>query len=288
MADVRTSSGGGRVVLLSSDPSLTAAAWNDNGSVELVVARGAYEAAAEILSAPAAALVIDLRLLSPRHARLLEIARRLDLEMLAVGALPVSMSSEDLSGIRLVSRRDLPAALATAARPRPQMAPIQAEAPRDQAPAARAMPAIEIPAGRPAPRKPFGPDTSVQRPGHVDEPTEGPPVAYSEGALPTEAAPAPDEVDADAEAEAEASDDDLSTVDPPPIIAEALRQVASRRTTEERGEARSQHDAEQPDAPAEPAPEKPRRAAGKAAKDPGRPEALLTPEEIDALLGNER
>ena len=67
------SAGRVRVVILSS------AAFGDGEpdipGVECVRAAGSYEAAAELLAAPAAALVVDLRRLTGRHIRLLEIAR---------------------------------------------------------------------------------------------------------------------------------------------------------------------------------------------------------------------
>jgi hypothetical protein len=102
-----------RVVVLSPDAagaSQEAADLRDQG-VEVVRVTTAYEAAAELIAAPAAALVVDLRLLGPRHLRLLTIARESQVEILAVGGLPPGMNSEDLSGVRLTSRADLPATL---------------------------------------------------------------------------------------------------------------------------------------------------------------------------------
>jgi hypothetical protein len=102
-----------RVVILSPD---AAGASDDSAAlraegVEVVRVSTAYEAAAELIAAPAAALVVDLRLLGPRHLRLLTIAREGQVEILAVGGLPAGMNSEDLSGARLLSRSDLTAAL---------------------------------------------------------------------------------------------------------------------------------------------------------------------------------
>ena len=77
----------------------------------LVFVPSPYEAAAELIAEPALALVIDLRLMGRRHLRLLRIARERGAEMLAVGAVPAGLSAEDLSGIRLVARADLKAAL---------------------------------------------------------------------------------------------------------------------------------------------------------------------------------
>ncbi|MCD6365269.1 MAG: hypothetical protein J7M14_05285 [Planctomycetes bacterium] len=105
----------GRAVILSRDGSLEAS-LRSNGAVRLrfVSVRSAYEAAAEILAGPAVAMIVDLRILSPRNLRLLEIARDLNVELLAVGALPLHMTADDLSGVRLLSRRDIIGALETA------------------------------------------------------------------------------------------------------------------------------------------------------------------------------
>ncbi len=78
---------------------------------ECIVVASAYEAAAEILSAPTGAMVLDLRLLPVRHLRLLETARQMGVEILAVGSVPVGLTSEDLSGVRLTARADLPNAI---------------------------------------------------------------------------------------------------------------------------------------------------------------------------------
>jgi hypothetical protein len=60
-----------------------------------------------MLADPPAALVIDLRALTAGHVRLLEIARDRQVEMLAVGGLPSSLTADDLSGVRLTARGDL-------------------------------------------------------------------------------------------------------------------------------------------------------------------------------------
>ena len=79
--------------------------------VDLVAAPSAYEAAAEILVAPARALVIDLGMIWDRHLGLLTIARDLKIDILAFGAAPSGISAEELSGVRLVSLAELPATL---------------------------------------------------------------------------------------------------------------------------------------------------------------------------------
>ena len=110
----RKSSRNGRVIVLSRDSALVAAVRRIDGRTEPVFVSTAYEAAAEILAASASALVLDLRLVGPRHARLLGIARDRQLAMFAIGALAAGMTTEDLNGIRLVARGDLATALEAA------------------------------------------------------------------------------------------------------------------------------------------------------------------------------
>lgn len=84
----------------------------------------AYEAAAELLAGPVAALVVDLRVLRPGHVRLIEMARKAGAELFGVGPLPAWASSDQLGGMRLVGRGQLADALrATAARSRPAPRP---------------------------------------------------------------------------------------------------------------------------------------------------------------------
>ncbi len=101
-----------RVVVLSRDKGFAelqggAAPANE----QIVRVANGYEAAAEILAEDAAALVIDLGALGGRHLRLLEVAREAGVEMLVVGAIPAGMSSDVLSGARLLGGSDLPAAI---------------------------------------------------------------------------------------------------------------------------------------------------------------------------------
>ena len=114
MADGQTRFSGGRVVALLPDTVAKASMLQELSSdgLECVPVGSAYEAAAELISAPVLALVIDLRLFGPRHLRLLQIARQLSVEMLAVGGVPVGMSAEDLNGVQLLSRTEVQGALA--------------------------------------------------------------------------------------------------------------------------------------------------------------------------------
>ena len=129
-----------RVVVLSRDPALGSRLLGvcERG-VEVARVASGYEAGAEILAAPVAAMVIDFRALSPAHGRLLDVARRMDVAMFGVGPLPIGMSTEELSGIRLVSTVDLPGALdrlaaAAAKAPEPAEAPGGGEAAPPEAP----------------------------------------------------------------------------------------------------------------------------------------------------------
>lgn len=146
--------------------------------VRVVRVGGAYEAAAELLAAPAAALVVDLRLLLPRHVRLLEVARGLEAAILAVGVVPAGLDAETLRGVTFLSPGELPEAMGRAAelreragvalrpageRPATHAAPEPAEAGQF-----RPEPAESQPAEAPNP----GPDGDPPRPGNVLTPEE--------------------------------------------------------------------------------------------------------------------
>jgi hypothetical protein len=119
MAEARANNPVLRVVVLSADAPVRAALADAAGlrspqappGAECVVVQSPYEAAAELVAGPAIALVVDLRLMSPRHLRLLQIGRERNVELLAVGGVPAGLTPEDLSGVRLVARADLKAAL---------------------------------------------------------------------------------------------------------------------------------------------------------------------------------
>jgi hypothetical protein len=111
MADARANNAVRRVVVLSADAPVRAALAEAAPGVRCAAVQSAYEAAAELVAGGAAALVVDLRLMSPRHLRLLQIARQRGVELLAVGGIPASLTAEDLSGVRFVARADLRATL---------------------------------------------------------------------------------------------------------------------------------------------------------------------------------
>ena len=168
---------GARIVVLSQDSSL---AWSTDGPDDRVTfahASSGYEAAAEMLSAPARALIIDLRLLPGRHLQLLEIARDLAVEVFAVGSLPIGMTAEDLSGVRLIARKDLPAAV-DALPPAPWtvgQTPLEGE-PAEAVTPTRLVPAkAAADAEPPAPTEP-GPDdvlASMELPGAIAQALAG-------------------------------------------------------------------------------------------------------------------
>jgi hypothetical protein len=102
-----------RILVLSRELPFDAQAlrqWGQRGAICLR-ASNAYEAAAELLCAPAVALVMDLQNVNGHHVRLLDFARQMGVEMLATGSPPAGMTAEDFSGVRLIARRDLPAAV---------------------------------------------------------------------------------------------------------------------------------------------------------------------------------
>jgi hypothetical protein len=117
MADEHVSLSAARVITLSPE-SLRAVLADLSPTAACISVASAYEAAAEILAAPAAALVIDLRMMAVRHLRLLQIARVGGAEVLAIGGIPSGLTAEDLSGVRLIARAELRAALEAVLRSR--------------------------------------------------------------------------------------------------------------------------------------------------------------------------
>jgi hypothetical protein len=125
-----------RVVMLTRDSAALGLEPEDRTGLRLQCIRvsSPYEAAAEILAAPTLGLVVDLGVLSTRHLRLLEITRRMEVEILAFGNLPAGMNTEQLSGVRLISRGELGNALRRL---------IQAEERQSASPAPPEPPALE-------------------------------------------------------------------------------------------------------------------------------------------------
>lgn len=70
-----------------------------------------YEAAAELLSGPVSALLVDLGMLQAEHASLLKLAAGLDVPVVAFGTLSAAFDGEALAGVRLVGAEEVPEAL---------------------------------------------------------------------------------------------------------------------------------------------------------------------------------
>ncbi len=106
-----------RVVVVSSDGLLTPQeqARLSAAGVACEQVTSPYEAAAALLAAPATAVAVDLPVLNRGHLRMLEMARKLGVSVLATGAIPAGLTGEDLRGVRLLSRTELTDALLSAA-----------------------------------------------------------------------------------------------------------------------------------------------------------------------------
>lgn len=102
----RKSQNGRRVVVFSRELRPAELPGLPDG-LKYVHVPSAYEAAAEVLAAPTTALIVDLDDLSPPHLMLLDISRKLGLELLGIGGIPRGMTATDLSGLRLVSMGNL-------------------------------------------------------------------------------------------------------------------------------------------------------------------------------------
>ncbi len=80
-------------------------------SMNLVRVGSGYEAAAELLSGPVSALLVDLGMLQAAHAGLLKLATGLNVPVVAFGAVSVALDGEDLAGVRLVGAEEVPETL---------------------------------------------------------------------------------------------------------------------------------------------------------------------------------
>jgi len=241
-----------RIVVLSQDASLAWPTAAPGEPVAFAHTSSGYEAAAELLAAPTTALVIDLRFLAGRHLKLLEVARDLGVAVFGVGSLPIGMTAEDLSGVRLVARRDLPqavAALAPAPSPRPappEPAEAKAEAPPRPGPAQPA-PSVHL-----TPAKTQEPDDAA-----MGEPAGSGPLG---------------------------ADALLASVGLPPAIEKALRGSGGTSRGEE---ARRGADARTGSGPevAQGDADRPAKAPAPVAEEAT--DGLLSPAELNALLGDE-
>ena len=134
---------------------------------DVVVAASGYEAAAELLAAPAAGLVLDLGRITDAHRPLLTLAAGLGIPVVAFGTVRAAMSGERLAGLRLATRTSVGDVLASVlaeapgegreepAAAGPPLAPLQAE----YRPAG-----IEAPSAKPGPA-PSPADPAPPKPG---------------------------------------------------------------------------------------------------------------------------
>lgn len=174
MPDRATSGPRTRVVVFSPDMAVfgedsRSAGDLRAGGIDLIRVTSAYEAVAEMLCEPAAGFVIDLRLLGTGGLGSLEIARQRGVEMLATGMVPSGLTAEDLSGVRLLARRDLPAAVRNLAA-LPAVSPVEPPVSQPAEP-----PAVSPdPVGTEPPEGTYVPEPPVVSPDPVEiEPAEG-------------------------------------------------------------------------------------------------------------------
>lgn len=166
-----------RVVILSRDHTLARAELEELCSRGMQCLRwsSAYEAAAELLSGTVDALVLDLRMLTGRNTRVLQIARERGVEVLAIGMLPASVSTENLSGVRLAGMRDLPGILQQLG----TYVPVKPEAPPQPPTPEPAAPTEAAEAEAPAVEEPFA-DTPPEAPPEQPAAPEAKPDRYVE------------------------------------------------------------------------------------------------------------
>ncbi len=79
--------------------------------VQCICVADATEATAKIMAVQSLALLIDLRATDWRKSRLLQTAREINIEVLAFGTLPPGTNCDELSGLKLVTERDIPVAI---------------------------------------------------------------------------------------------------------------------------------------------------------------------------------
>ena len=79
--------------------------------MSLVRVGSGYEAAAELLSGPVSALLVDLGMLQAAHAGLLKLAEGLNVPVVAFGTVSVALDGSALAGVRLVGAEDVSEAL---------------------------------------------------------------------------------------------------------------------------------------------------------------------------------
>lgn len=139
--------------------------------VEVVITASGYEAAAELLAAPAAALVLDLGRITDAHRPLLTLAAGMKIPVVAFGTVRAAMGGERLAGLHLATRASAADVLASVlseapgeggeelAAADPPLVPLQAEYRPAEAEAPSAEPEPEPSQAESPPPKPGRPLT---------------------------------------------------------------------------------------------------------------------------------
>ena len=100
---VRQGSSRGERIVALLPPGSTAPELPDG--LAAVITTSGYEAAAELLAAPAAAaLLVDLGRITPHHRRLLALAGEMDVPIVAYGVVSATLKGELLRSLHLVTR----------------------------------------------------------------------------------------------------------------------------------------------------------------------------------------
>lgn len=137
--------------------------------VQILRAASGYEAAAQLLLGPVSALLVDLSRLTPAHAGLVQLAGRLEVPVVAFGAVGGPLDGSVLASARLVPAEQVASALQTLLAEHEQAQELS-EAQAEDLPSAQVQPMsenelaadeaeiVELPAPAaapsPAPRKP--------------------------------------------------------------------------------------------------------------------------------------
>jgi hypothetical protein len=118
---------------------------------DLVVATNGYLAAAELLTAPARCLVVNLSRLVGPHVGLLTLAERLGIGVVAYGTISAALPAEALRGVRLVGVDQVPAAVDELLGGQVAAAPVEPAAQAPATPAkAHLVPNVASPQPQPA------------------------------------------------------------------------------------------------------------------------------------------
>ncbi len=167
---------GRKIIILSRDASLARAVGCEGSASQYRCVRvtSPYEAAAELLSEPPLAMVVDLRCLTPGDLPLIEMARQRGLEVLAVGSVPLGITTVDLSGVRLSSRDHLSVLLETFSKSPPSVGrvPVSSQAVPGESPELSSLARSIRKASRTAPKAADAPAPTADNKPPIDSPDD--------------------------------------------------------------------------------------------------------------------